>query len=296
MAQFGSIPLGDRQPEQLQSGITMANSAFLMDKLRLFLLCLALHAFPVCAEEMQIFDLKGATPQELIPLIKPFVGPDGTVTGMHNQVIVQTSAERMVKVRKIISEFDRAPRRLLIHVRDSAPSKAESDRFDLSLNRPHVRIGETAKNDLTIKRYSTEGVESNLRTLQTIEGQPTLIRTGVSRPEVTREGYIIGPRGGGYQTDIKYRNIDSGFYATVQLVGDRVRIEITTHKRSPVDGSPVINQQATGNVISGRVGEWLLLATTQDQRRINSTDIGSHTSTESTQQSAIWVKVEPLPG
>lgn len=244
---------------------------------------------------MQIFDLKGATPQDMIPLIKPFIGPDGTVASMHNQLIVQTSAERMIEVRKIIQKFDLIPRRLLIHVRDSAPSEMESNNVELSLNTPHLQIGDNEKNGLTMKHYSTKGVESNMRTLQTIEGQPTLISDGTSRPEVSRSSYT-SPHGTGYQTHIDYRNIDSGFYATVHLMGDhRVRIEITTQKQSSVNGSPVITQQATENQVTGRVGEWLLLAKTQSQRRMDSSGISSHASVESAQESAIWVKVEPLP-
>jgi hypothetical protein len=266
-----------------------------MLRLRLIqLLPLILLSLTAMADEMQIFDLKGATPQEMIPLIKPFIGPDGTVTGMHSQLIVRTSAERMAQVRKILQEFDRAPRRLLIHVRDTAPGEAERSRIDLSIDNPHLQIGETDENRLKIKRYTTETQEANLRTLQTIEGQPTLISSGIIRPEVTRSGYIIGPRGG-YQTSVDYRPIDSGFYATVQVVRDRVRVEITTHKQTEISGSPAVTTQATGNVVSGQLGEWLPLATIRSQRQNKSTGIGRYANSESIREDAVWVKVELLP-
>jgi hypothetical protein len=261
--------------------------------LGLLLLC-ALLISSAAADEMQIFDLKGATPQEMIPLIKPFVGPDGTVTGMHNQLIVRTTPERMIEVRKILLEFDRPPRRLLIHVRDTAPSESAGDRIGLSVKNPHLQIGETEKNSLELKRYTTESRQANQRTLQTVEGQPTLISSGIIRPEVTRSGYIIGPRGG-YQTSVDYRNIDSGFYARVQVVRDRVRIEISTRKQEPISGSPVINHQETENVVSGQLGEWLPLARTRTQRQLKSSGIGSYASTESVNEEALWVKVELLP-
>jgi hypothetical protein len=258
-----------------------------MLRLRLIqLLSLALLSFSVTADEMQIFDLKGATPQEMIPLIKPFIGPDGSVTGMHNKLIIRTSADRMAQVRKILQEFDKAPRRLLIHVRDTAPSEAERSRVDLSIDQPHVQIGETEKNRLRIKRYTTDTQEANLRTLQTIEGQPTLISGGIIRPEVTRDGY---------QTSIDYRAIDSGFYATVQLVRDRVRIEITTRKQAEISGSPAVTTRTTDNVVSGQIGDWLPLTKTQSQRRQKSTGIGSYASSESMSEDQVWVKVELLP-
>ncbi|MGD8908561.1 MAG: hypothetical protein PVI92_04375, partial [Chromatiales bacterium] len=142
--------------------------------------------------------------------------------------------------------------------------------------------------------YTTETQEANHRTLQTIEGQPTLISSGIIRPEVTRGGYIIGPRGG-YQTSIDYRTIDSGFYATVQVLRDRVRIEITTRKQAEISGSPAIKTQTTDNVVSGQLGQWLPLASTRSQRRLKNTGIGSYASSESMSQDEVWVKVELLP-
>jgi hypothetical protein len=257
------------------------------------LLLLALFCRSVTADEMQIFELKGATPQQLIPLIKPFVGDDGTVTGMHNQLIVRTSSERMTQIMKILKEFDRAPRRLLIHVRDTAPATSKAGGIDLSIDNPHLQIGETEKNRLRIKRYSTESQDRHVRTMQTIEGQPTLITAGISRPEVTRSGYIIAPSGG-YETSIDYLPIDSGFYATAQVVGDRVRVEISTRKQVPMSGSRVISQQSTESVVSGPLGQWLPLATTSSQHRLKRSGIGSYASGESAQETAIWVKVELL--
>jgi hypothetical protein len=260
----------------------------------LLLLTLTLHSLSLVAEELQIFELKGATPQELIPLIKPFVGPDGTVTGMHNQLIVRTSAERMVEVRKILQQFDRAPRRLLLSVRDSAPSEEEMDRMELSVDSPHLRIGEDRENSLRLKRYTTDTQETNLRTLQTLEGQPTLIADGISRPLVTDRGYIVGPRAREW-TSYDYQTITSGFYATVRLQGDRVRIEIASQKQTPIDGSAAISHQQTDSVISGRLGEWLPLAGTASQSRLRSRAIGSNTSSQASRESELWVKVELLP-
>lgn len=269
-----------------------------MDRLlrltRLLLLCLACITYSASAEEMQVFELQGATLEEIIPLVKPFVGDEGTVTGMHNRLIVRTSAERMQEVRKILAEFDRAPRRLLIHLRDSAPSESESTGLELSVDTPRVRIGEGDENRLSVKRYSTRNETVAHRTLQTLEGQPTLISSGILRPEVTRSGFIIAP-GGGYETSIDYRPITSGFYARVQLLGERVRIEITSQRQSPVSGSRVIKHQEADTVVSGRLGEWLPLAVISQSRQTRSTGITSRKHSESQQRDRLWVKVEALP-
>ena len=263
--------------------------------LRYLLLCLACLSYIASADEMQVFELQGATLEEIMPLIKPFVGPDGTVTGMHNKLIVRTSPERMDEVRKILAEFDRAPRRLLIHLRDSAPSEAESGEVDLSVSTPRVQIGESEKDRLSVKRYTTRSETVGQRTLQTLEGRPTLISSGILRPEVTHSGFIIAPRVSGYETSIDYRPITSGFYARVQLAGDRVRIEITSQKQSPIKGSLTIKHQEADTVVSGRLNQWLPLAVIAESRRTQSTGIASRRHSESEQRDTLWVKVEALP-
>lgn len=168
------------------------------------------------------------------------------------------------------------------------------NRIDLSVDNPHLRIGKDKENSLRLKRYTTETQETNLRTLQTLEGQPTLISSGISRPVVTDRGYIVGPRSSEW-TSYDYQTVASGFYATVQLLGDRVRIEIASQKQTPINGSAAVSHQETDSVISGRLGEWLPLSSSASQRRLQSRGIGSRTGSETSRESELWVKVELLP-
>ena len=265
-----------------------------MIRILFLLLVCTLISFPVLAEELETFQLKGVTLQEIIPLVKPFVGPDGTVTGMHDKLIVRTTSERMVEVRKILQQFDRAPRRLLLQVRDTAPSETETNHIDLSVNKPRLRLGEGKDNRLRLKHYSTETQEANLRTLQTIEGQPTMITSGISRPVTTGRGYIVGPRASEWAS-YDFQNISSDLYATVRLVGDRVRIEIATQRQAPIAGSPAVSQQATTNVINGRLGVWLPLAGISTRIQQESSGIASRANSETSRESELWVRVELLP-
>lgn len=258
------------------------------------LICIACFSTTAFADETQVFELQAATLEEIMPLIKPFVGPEGTVTGMHNRLIVRTSPERMSEVRKILAEFDRAPRRLLIHLRDSAPTEAESEHIGLTVKTPRVQIGETEKNSLSVKRYNTRSETRGQRTLQTLEGQPTLISSGMLRPEVTRSGFVRGP-GGGYETSVDYRPITTGFYARVQLLGERVRIEITSQRQSAIQGSRAIEHQEADTVVSGPLDQWLPLALISEQRRSQSSGIADRRHSVSEQRDSLWVKVQLLP-
>ena len=262
----------------------------------LLLFSLALATLPALAgDKMEIFDLKGRTTQEMIPLLQPFVGPDGTVTGMNNRIIVRTSPERMAEIRRIIDEFDRPPRRLLIHVRDSAPSDGEGNAIGISAGNRHIRIGEGNGQSLNLKHYSTRTREENDRTVQTLEGEPVLIMNGVSLPVVTGSGYVAGAGAGGRQITYGYKDVDSGFYAVANLIGDRVRVEITNRRARPLAGSAAIDHRESRNMVSGAVGEWLPVAVSTSSISQDSSTIGSQRSTESTAVNRVWLKVEVLP-
>ena len=259
------------------------------------LLCLSLISLSLpAAEEMEIFELKGRTPQEIIPLIQPFIGPNGTVTGMHNQLIVRTSAERMREIRRILDEFDRPPRRLLIHVRDTQPLTGGHDRFELHNDRGRVQIGRPGESGVRLKQYETRQTDDSVRTLQTLEGSPTLIVSGTSQPLFTGGGYAPGPYPG-YRADYQYRNIDSGFYATAHLIGDRVRIEITTQRENLQQDRRTIDRRQSRNSVSGKIGEWIPLVNLSSRQQQRESDIAMRGTTRLEQREAVWVKVEVLP-
>lgn len=262
--------------------------------LLLFLGLVLITLAALADDRMEIFELKGRTPQEMIPLLQPFVGPDGSVSGMHNSLIVRTSPQRMEEIRRIIGEFDRAPRRLLIHVRETAPSETSRDEIGVSTGNRRIRIGERDEAGVSLKRYTTRSHEESVRTLQTLEGEPTLILSGVSLPVVTGSGYVAGARPGSHQITYGYRDVDSGFYAIANLVGDRVRVEITSRREHPVPGAGAIDRQESRNMVTGRIGEWLHIAGIRSSRRNDTMAIARQSGAQSESSSDLWLKVEVL--
>jgi hypothetical protein len=259
------------------------------------IICLFILVLPrLAAEEMEIFELKGKTLEEMIPLIQPFVGPEGTVTGMHNQLIVRTTSERMLEIKKILKQIDRPPRRLLIHLRETNPQTVSDDSAEISVDAERVRIGRPGETGIRLKQYETRRQDDVVRTLQTLEGTPTLILSGVSAPYISGGNYHNGPYSG-YRTEYQYRNIDSGFYATAHLIGDGVRIEIASQREDLQPDRVNVNRRESYNSVSGKLGEWIPLTdvSTQGQRR--EAGIARRGNTEFSGRQSVWVKVELLP-
>jgi hypothetical protein len=72
------------------------------------LLCSAL----ACAEEtlLEVIPLNYRSVEEVVPILQPFVGEDGALSGISGQLIVS-------QIRKILGEIDTLPKRLRIVVR-----------------------------------------------------------------------------------------------------------------------------------------------------------------------------------
>jgi hypothetical protein len=259
------------------------------------ILCLSLFSLPLtAAEQMEIFELKGKTLEEMIPLIQPFVGPEGTVTGMHNQLIVRTTPDRMTEVRKILDQFDRPPRRLLIHVRETNPITSSEKGFEISTDSEHVKIGRPGESGVRLKHYDTRETNNSVRTLQALEGSPTLILSGSSQPFVSGRSFYPGPYPNSH-TEYQYRNIDSGFYATAHLIGDQVRIEITTQRENLLQDRRSISRRESQSSVSGKLGEWLPLANISTKQQQRDSGIAMRNSTRFEERETLWVKVELLP-
>ncbi len=259
------------------------------------LLCLSLLSLSLsAAEQMEIFELKGKTLDEMIPLLQPFVGPEGTVTGMHNQLIVRTTPERMDEVRRILDQFDHPPKRLLIHVRETNPIASGEKGFVISTDNEHVRIGRPGESGIRFKDHDSRKSNRSVRTIQALEGSPTLLLSGNSHPFVSGRSFSPGPYPNSH-TEYQYRNIDSGFYATAHLIGDQVRLEITTQRENLLQDRKRISRRESQSTVSGKLGEWIPLANISSQRQQRQTDIAMRKSTRFDESETLWVKVELLP-
>ena len=78
-------------------------------------LALTLPARPADLK-LEVITLHYRNAEELLPVIKPFVGGDGTVTGMNNQLIIKATSQDIAAVRQLLVNIDRRPRRLMITV------------------------------------------------------------------------------------------------------------------------------------------------------------------------------------
>ena len=65
---------------------------------------------------VEVISLNHRTVEEVIPVLRPFVGSEGVISGMNNQLIVQTTPARLERIKEIIARIDTPLRQLMITV------------------------------------------------------------------------------------------------------------------------------------------------------------------------------------
>lgn len=261
----------------------------------LYLLLLLIFPFsPLCAvEQVEIFELKAKTPREMIPLTQPFVGPQGSVQGMHNQLIVRTDPDRMASIREIISRFDQPSRQLEILVRRTAPTQMSREQLGIA---GKIDTGNATHGYVTMHghRYTTEETDEITQKLRTLEGEPALLMTGVDRP-VLGPHQIISGAVVAYSEEPVYQRLSNGFYVTPYLLADhQVRLDISTEYAEPGPGAETLDQ-GSQHSITVPLDTWVGISANARVATHTENDVGLWASTQKNTASAYWVYVTLLP-
>jgi len=270
----------------------------------LVLLGLACSRLVYADYPIEVIELQSRTLEEVIPVIRPLLGANESVTGMGNNLVLKATPARIRQVRRLLVELDRPPQRLLITVgnqgdvtRSSRGYRASADirsgDSQISINSPGNPVdASTARirlQDRATLRSSTSGYQ-----VQTLEGRPAWINSGMRVPVSGVERY--------YHNGVPYerrttqlQDVSGGFYVIPRLQGDSVTLEILQHDdRVSARGRGVVSTQGTGTVVRGRLGEWLNLGGIDTHSDNHEGGLGRSLSSQDSQIRQISVKVDCL--
>lgn len=262
--------------------------------------------------KLEIIELNNASVNQVLPLLRPFVEPGGTVTGMSNRLIVKTTPANLAEIKSILAELDQAPRQLRISVTQDIDQHRNFASDQLS---GRVRLGDTTGQlgaigprgqGATIKyrdkhgnviqyrgnRTRTNTEDHNLHFVTTLEGRQAFIFTGESTPYAS-QSYYEGPFGRSSQTYIDRVQTDRGFYVIPRIRDDMVTLEISTQlddSPNPQDGS--IDTRATNSVVTGKLGAWIPLGGASRQGGNNHSGLLASTRSHTDSAYDVWVRVE----
>ncbi len=252
---------------------------------------------------IEVIELQSRTLEEVIPVIRPLLGANDSVTGMGNHLVLKAPPGTILQIRQLLVQLDRPPQRLLITVGNQGDVARSSRGYDssadiqvgdgqISINSPGRPVDETRArirlHDRTAQRSSTASYQ-----VQTLEGRPAYISSGMRVPVSGVERYFHN--GVPYERrTTQLQDVSGGFYVVPRLQGDSVMLEILQHDDRLGRARGVVNTQSTGTVVRGRLGEWLQLGGIDTRADDSQGGLGRSVSAQGSEIRQISVKVDCL--
>lgn len=285
-----------------------------MKAIRLFIaaVLLSLLGAAHAQQQLEIIDLKSRTAEQVLPQLRPFVEPGGTLSGMNNKIFIRASAANRQQIRELLAAIDRPPRRLVVSVRQDTDSTAvarggevsgrvssggttiESRRTVVGGAGVEVRRGGDVVRGQVYDSRSA-GAERVAQQVQVVEGGKAYINVGTSVPVPLRQ-VVVGPGGAVVSESVVFRDLGTGFYAEPQLAGDNVTLTISpTHDTPGSHGPGSANIQRLTTTVSGRLGEWIDLGGTVQERAGEESGTLRHSSRGGSTGRRVQLKVDELP-
>lgn len=252
---------------------------------------------------IEVIELKSRSYEEILPLVQPFVGSDGTVTGMGSSLVIKAAPERVSEIKRLLATLDRPPKRLRIVVdngddsaRASSGYRASADiktgNGQISINSPGYPV-DNSRAEVRLHDRQSSTTQSSQQFVQAMEGQPAYISSGLQVPLRTTERYY----GGGipYQrTTTQLQDVTRGFYVVPRVSGDTVTLEIAQHNDQPGRRYGVVDTQRIESVVHGRLGEWIDLGGLDTTETAHQGGLGRSVNSQQGRLQGIRVKVECL--
>jgi len=270
--------------------------------LRFFAVLMLLIASVAFADEVEVIPLQHRTAEDVIPTLRPLVAPGGTVTGMRSTLIIRSTRANIEEIRRVLAALDRAPRRLLISVRQDASGSADRRSVaaggTVSGSQGSVSVGQGAPagSGVTARVLDSSRTSDDriVQQVQALEGSPAYISAGASRPVATRST-TYGPGGVVVSQGVVTQNASTGFTVVPRLAGDRVTLDINP-RRETLEGRPPgsVSSSEIATTASGRLGEWIELG--GGSRSVSREDRGILSRDSASRQSAgrVWVRVDEI--
>lgn len=260
---------------------------------------------------VEVISLNHRTVEEVIPVLRPFVGSEGVISGMNNQLIVQTTPARLERIKEIIARIDTPLRQLMITVAQNVTREqleriaAASGKITISNNNRLTisdergdRTGRVEysrdEDTLKVQGQSSTGIAqtADIQRLRILEGSQALIKIGSSIPLPERT-VVRNTNGVTVIGSSRYHDVTSGFYVLPRIVGDGVILEISP-QRSTLGKEKSIDYQSATTRVKGQLGKWIELGSIQQRQDDKGSQIWSGSKEKASERRGIFLKVEEI--
>jgi len=269
------------------------------------ILLLLISSIAQAEPEFKIIPLQHRFASDLLIVIEPMVGANGTVTGYNDQLILRAEPQRMREIEATIERLDtaRVNRRITVNASNNTQSKRNTTEATGRINIGNVSIGNHRRSrtntgniniepniEATIERKQTKRNRNSSQFLNVLDGERAFIRVGKSIPfseewiTITRH-YVQVDRTTGW------RDISTGFAVRPQTIGNQVELQITPRIAS-LNSQGYIDFETLSTTLRVSLGEWVDIAGAMSQQDEVSRRILGHQSGAFSQQNSLNIRVD----
>jgi type II secretory pathway component GspD/PulD (secretin) len=278
------------------------------------LLALAILLAPAAApaqERLEILTPRHVTVDQALPALQPLLAPGGAISGYNGKIMVRTDPRNLEEIRAALAAIDAPAARLVVSVRRDGETSARRSGAEVSgsVGGGDVRVTRTPSGTSTSRieyrsgssrievggdSRSSMGSSQASQQVQTVDGGQAYIQAGVSVP-VALTQVLIQPGGARVVQGTVFRDLGSGFYARPQVVGERVRIDISPHAAQPLGATGAARVEELSTTIEGPLGQWLPLGGSRVAGQAEQGGWLEQGRQAGSTESSLWLKVERLP-
>ena len=267
----------------------------------LLLILMLFCATAIAETEFKIFTLQHRFASDLLPIVDPMVGPEGTANGIDNQLIIRASPERMQEIEALVAKLDaaRVNRKITVNTSNNVQTQREAVEASGSTKIGKVTVSNDRRAQNTNKpnsgRVDIENSSSNIRQssnqfINVLDGERAFIRVGQLVP-FTQEWATITRRYIQVDRFTDWREVSTGFAVRPRTVGNQVELEITP-RIARLNNQGYIDFEELTTVIRTSLGNWVDIGGTMQQNDEVSRKILGYQNSSGQQNSNLSVKVD----
>ncbi|HZV61102.1 MAG TPA: secretin N-terminal domain-containing protein [Methylophilaceae bacterium] len=238
--------------------------------------------------------LKHRFAEDLLPVVQPMVGPEGTANATNNILIIRTTPERLAEIEQVVSNLDVGSRNIRIEVSHDRSLQTEDRELSASgrgrVGDTEVVIGRPGRRSgarIEMNRGSSRSSQQGSQFLTVMDGASAFIEVGQSVPytQVFTQRYAI------VQQTTDFQDITTGFAVRPRYIGDEVEVEITP-RIATLNTGGFIDFDTLSTRMRVKPGVWFDLGGSMRSRDEVSSAILSSGSSNASESSALMIKVD----
>ena len=271
-----------------------------MKKFLFILLLLGLNLVSLSAfteTEFKIFTLQHRFANDLLPIIDPMVGTDGTASGIDNKLIIRASPERMQEIEAVVAKLDvvRVNRKITVNTSNNMQSQRERIEASGKVKVGKVILGNDGRarpntGNVDIERNTSNTQQNSNQFINVLDGERGFIRVGQIVP-FTQEWVTITRRYIQIDRFTDWHEVTTGFAVRPRTINNMVELEITP-RVSRLNNQGTIDFEELTTVIRTSLGDWVDIGGTMQQNDEVSRKILGSQNSANQQKTSLSVKVD----